>query len=243
MTERIDTQMVGRVIEVLDQTTAAAADYLLPGLGRNKTLLDGTEILRLWEAFQEDHEAIARLKTQWPTRKPEHMPTYGLYFIFYRRDDGGMVPVYVGKGSLPYRPLAHLGLQRQYIDQVFAFYFGGIHARPWRLDISEDVRRRFGPLCLGLVFYSVERDKSEPARAIGDYERAFHMALHPIGNTGYYPRQINTFVLKQLVDTWPENGRDREVLPAAEIGRILQECAERHARCCEDGKRGTPATP
>lgn len=107
-------ERVERVLAFLAQTTGTGTDYLYPEPRQKSGLLDGEGILDIWRAFQEDDRELSEFKlmTQLKPGRPE---PYGLYFLFYLLD-GQSIPIYVGKGKLPYRPLAHLGLQNQYLD-------------------------------------------------------------------------------------------------------------------------------
>jgi hypothetical protein len=122
-------------------------------------LLAGDEIIRVWKAYY-----AYRLKNTSQT---------GLYFIFYHTSKDQLAPVYVGKGRLLDRVTLHLGAG-QYVDQLLAVHFGGIHSRPWLLD--ESIRARFESLSVGLTLAnSPEMDR---------LERAFIAMLRPAANEG-----------------------------------------------------------
>jgi len=183
------------------------SNTLVPKLG----LLDGADILDLWTQFQSD----ISLRTQLPRRKPELKTPYGLYFYFYQTPGaetlGRLVPMYVGKGTLPFRGLQHLGLQ-QYIDQVFSHEFGGVTGNPrlWSSARLEVVRAALVPMRLGFIFHSTSGlidDASEETAvpAAVELERKFRAALLPAMDGHLAPKTPpvgETFDLKVLAEHW-----------------------------------------
>lgn len=222
-------ERVERVLSFLAHTTGTGVDYLYPEPRRRPGVLDGEGILEIWRAFQEDDETLSPFKLTTQLKLGRSEP-YGLYFLFYLLG-GQTVPLYVGKGRLPYRPLAHLGLQNQYLDQMMARYFGGVHGRPWRQEDNQPfIRERLGRLRLGFCFYAVGAP-SEAKKSAASYERQFIDALHPVGNSGYYPPRIEHFELAEAAAAWPENGRGKPSLGAAGIDELIAACLDTHDRC------------
>ena len=222
-------ERVERIVTFLAETTGTALDYLYTDPPRRSGLLDGDGILELWNAFQEDDERLRkrRLTTQC---KPRRAEPYGFYFLFHRAA-GRRVPIYVGKGSLPYRPLAHLGLQNQYFDQVMASYFGGISGRPWRPEVDPAwLKERLGPLELGLMFHALDCEGDDKRKA-GEIETKLIKALHPVANSGFYAPRIEHFDLARLVAAWPENGAGKPSLTSQGVEELIASCLDRHRRC------------
>jgi len=106
---------------------------------------------------------------------------YGLYFLFFRAGKV-TVPVYVGKGWIPDRPIDHLA-PSQFFDQLMSSYFGGIHRHPHALPSKrrKSVMKKLPPLLLGAVVFSAERRKAEEL-GCGDYEKKFIRVLQPLAN-------------------------------------------------------------
>lgn len=222
-------ERVERVLAFLAQTTGTGTDYLYPEPRQKSGLLDGEGIFDIWLAFQEDDRESSEFKlmTQLKPGRPE---PYGLYFLFYLLD-GQSIPIYVGKGTLPYRPLAHLGLQSQYLDQVMAYYFGGVHGRPWRQERDQPfIREQLSRLRLGFCFHALGA-QSEAKKDAAQYERQFIEALHPVCNAGYYPRKIEHFELAKLAAAWPGNGIGKRSLGTPELEGLIRRCVEIHDAC------------
>ena len=220
-------ERVERILAFLAQTTGTGVDYFYPEPRRQPGLLDGEGILDIWRAFQEDDRTVSpvKLTTTMDRREP-----YGFYFLFYVLN-GQTIPLYVGKGKLPYRPLAHLGLQNQYLDQMMASYFGGIHGRPWRQDDNlPRIRERLSHLRLGFCFHALGAS-SETKKDAAQEERRFIEALHPVGNAGFYPSRIEHFELARAAATWPAKVRGKASLGTAELEELIDACLETHRKC------------
>ncbi|MDO8476197.1 MAG: hypothetical protein Q7W02_08360 [Candidatus Rokubacteria bacterium] len=229
MADRPTFDRVARVVSFLAETTGTGVDDLYPEPPRRRGLLDGDSILEMWRAFQEDDERLRPFKLTTQRNQGRREP-YGLYSLFYRRV-GQTIPIYVGKGRLPYRPLAHLGLQNQYFDQVMAAYFGGIHGRPWREDVNRQVvLERLSRLQLGFCFCAVGAG-SEAKRDSGQYETRFIDALHPVCNSKYYPPRIDHFDLDRLAEAWPNNGAGKDSISTDDLENLITSCLDCHRQC------------
>jgi hypothetical protein len=113
ITERF---MTSEFLKLLSETTSTTLDCF-KFVGLRHGLLNGSDIVSLWREYYE--YKLRRGADQW----------CGVYFIFYRTSKEDLVPVYVGQGMLLKRIVRHL-VGAQYVDQVLAVHFGGIHSRP-----------------------------------------------------------------------------------------------------------------
>lgn len=172
--------MTSEFLDLLSWTTATALDcFKYRGLRRG--LLTGSDVVSLWQEYYE-HKLT----------DPERW--HGVYFIFYRTSKEHLVPVYVGQGQLLSRIVSHLGAG-QYVAQVLAFHFGGIHSRPWLLEKA--FQERFRSLSIGMAF--AESPEKE------NLEEIFIRILRPITNNRFYTTADlagGLFGLEELAKRW-----------------------------------------
>jgi hypothetical protein len=190
--------MTREFITLLGETTSTTLDcFKFVRLERG--LLTGSDIVSLWRKYYE--YKLTRGADQWR----------GVYFIFYGTSKEHLVPVYVGQGELLKRIVRHL-VGAQYVDQVLAFHFGGIHSRPWLLEAA--VQERFRSLSIGMALAnSLEIEKS--------LERNFIDILRPITNTESYTAADldgGLFGLEKLAERWLSGSR--VVVPNEALGAL-----------------------
>jgi len=227
---------VDRITTLVAATTRTACTYFSKSLVPKLGLLDGAEIIDLWTQFQSD----ISLRTQQPRRKPELKTPYGFYFYFYQTPNtdtpGRLVPMYVGKGPLPFRGLQHLGLQ-QYIDQVFTHAFGGAHSHPSLLS-SEQLKvmqAALVPVRLGFILHSApglsdDAGKETVVPSAAELERRFQLALLPAMDGRLAPKTPPVgmiFDLKILAEHWCTAAK---WATPPEVDTLIQEAQRCHER-------------
>lgn len=203
--EEIKTE-IEQLTRLLSETTPSAVLHFRVNC-QARGMLFGKELLRF-------HQRLAEADS---TKKGVMERAYGLYFIFFETS-ATLVPVYVGKGDLPYRLLQHFGLVAP-VDQVLAFHLGGLHGYPQHLRDKEKYQKGLERLHVGVVLACRNRSNDDVRKKVDKYEKYLIKALKPVADGSnynyerYFDFKKGEFDLQTAADEWavtPKNAPTRE---------------------------------